>query len=149
MEAQGYHVQANVLLKDNKSATILLEKNSKTSSSKQRSISASTIFFIRDQVKEGDMSLVWCPTGDMIGDYMTKSLQGALFRKFRDQLMGVILAQYPGPGKPKLVQNVKPWKGKTEKGLVPLKKERHPRNVLGVATNDGRSDPGCIELRSG
>jgi hypothetical protein len=37
----------------------------------------------------------------MIGDFMTKSLQGALFWKFRDQIMGVISAQDPGPGKPK------------------------------------------------
>jgi hypothetical protein len=35
----------------------------------------------------------------MIGDYATKPLQGALFRKFRDQIMGVIPARDPGPGK--------------------------------------------------
>jgi hypothetical protein len=35
----------------------------------------------------------------MIGDFMTKPLQGALFRKFRDQIMGVVPAQDPGPGK--------------------------------------------------
>jgi hypothetical protein len=32
---------------------------------------------------------------------MTKPTQGALFKKFRDQIMGVIPAQNPGPGKPK------------------------------------------------
>jgi hypothetical protein len=41
----------------------------------------------------------WCPTGDMIGDFMTKPLQGALFKTFRDQIMGVIPAKDPGPGK--------------------------------------------------
>ncbi len=30
---------------------------------------------------------------------MTKPLQGALFRKFRDQIMGVVPAQDPGLGK--------------------------------------------------
>jgi hypothetical protein len=35
----------------------------------------------------------------MIGDFMTKPLQGALFCKFRDQIMGVVPAQDPGPGK--------------------------------------------------
>ena len=45
------------------------------------------------------MSLVWCPTGDMIGDFITKPLQGDLFRKFRDQIIGVIPEQDPGPGK--------------------------------------------------
>jgi hypothetical protein len=35
----------------------------------------------------------------MIGDYATKSLQGPLFRKFRDQIMGVTPARYVGPVK--------------------------------------------------
>ena len=64
--------------------------------------------------------MVWCPTRDMIGDFMTKRLQGALLRKFRDQIMGVILAQNPGPGKSKPVKvktgKVQPGKGKKKKG---------------------------------
>ena len=55
--------------------------------------------FITDRVAQGDVSLVWCPTGDMIGDFMTKPIQGYLFREFRGQIMGVIPAQDPGPGK--------------------------------------------------
>ena len=47
-------------------------------------------FFITDRVKEGEVSVVWCPKGDIIGDYMTKPLQGAIFCKFRDQIVGVI-----------------------------------------------------------
>jgi hypothetical protein len=43
--------------------------------------------------------VVWCPIGDMIGDYATKPIQGALFRIFRDHIMGVVPAQDPGPGK--------------------------------------------------
>jgi hypothetical protein len=62
-------------------------------------------FFITDRVKKGDLSLVWCPTEDMIGDFMTKPLQGALFRKFQDQIMGVIPVRDPGPRK------AKPMKG--------------------------------------
>ena len=30
----------------------------------------------------------YCPTDDMIGDYMSKPLQGYKFRKFRSQIMG-------------------------------------------------------------
>ena len=40
----------------------------------------------------------------MIGDYMTKPLQGAMFVNFRDQIMGVIQAADPGPGKVKVEQ---------------------------------------------
>ena len=87
------------------------------------------------------MSLVWCPTGDMIGNFMTKPLQGALFRKFRDQIMGVILARDPGPGKAKPengeldTHKVKPRKGKRvkEKFGAPGK-GRHHRSVLGVVS---------------
>ena len=50
---------------------------------------------------KGELSVVWCPTGDMIGDFATKPLQGALFRKFRDQIMGVMPAMDPGLGKSK------------------------------------------------
>jgi hypothetical protein len=49
---------------------------------------------------------------------MTKPLQGALFRKFRDQIMGVVPAQDPGPWKVKTkidelnTYTDKPMKGK-------------------------------------
>jgi hypothetical protein len=74
MEAQGYQVQDNILFQDNKSA-ILLEKNGKASSSKHTKHVNIRYFFTTDRVDKGDVSLVWCPTGDMIGDFMTKPLQ--------------------------------------------------------------------------
>jgi hypothetical protein len=97
MEAQGYQVQDNILFQD-KSA-ILLEKNGKALSSKHTKHVNIWYFFITNRVDKGNVSLVWCLTGDMIGDFMTKPLQGALFLKFRDQIMGVVPAQDPGPGK--------------------------------------------------
>ena len=54
----------------------------------------------------------------MIGDYITKLLQGALFRKFRDQIMGVVPAQDPGPDK-----NKSPKKNKIAKKNDEMKKE--------------------------
>ena len=44
----------------------------------------------------------WCPNGDMIGDFMTKPTRGALFKKFRDLIMGVVQTQSTGPGKVKV-----------------------------------------------
>jgi hypothetical protein len=78
MEAQGYQLQDNVLFQDNKSA-ILLEKNEKALSSKWMKHINIRYFFITNSVNKGDKSLVRCPTGDMIGDFMTKPLQDALF----------------------------------------------------------------------
>ena len=56
------------------------------------------VFFTTNRVKNGEMSLFWYPTGNMIGDYMTKPLQVDMFRKLRDKIMEVIPAVYPGPG---------------------------------------------------
>ena len=45
------------------------------------------------------MKVVWCSTGVMTADFYTKPLQGAMFRNFRDNIMGVVSQPYPGPGK--------------------------------------------------
>ena len=87
MEAQGYKVNDNILLQDNKSA-ILLESNGKASSSKRTKHIKIRYFFITDRVSKGDLSIEWCPTNEMVGDFMTKPLQGAKFRKFREQCWG-------------------------------------------------------------
>ena len=66
--------------------------------------------------------MVWCPTGDMIGDFMTKPIQGAMLCKFRDKIMGVIPAQDPGLVKSQTGKaqtgKVQPGKGKPKKGKV-------------------------------
>jgi hypothetical protein len=99
MKAQGYGVKDNVLCQDNKSS-ILLEKNGKSSSSKRTKHINIRYFFISDRVKKDEVSVVWCPTGDMSGDFTTKPLQGALFRKFRDQIMGVTRRETQDQGRP-------------------------------------------------
>ena len=86
MEAQGYRVLDNIVFQDNKSS-ILLEKNGKASSGKRTKHINIRYFFITDRVEKGEASVSWCPTGEMIGDYATKPVQGKLFRKFRDQIM--------------------------------------------------------------
>jgi hypothetical protein len=140
MEAQGYQVQDNVLFQDNTIA-ILLEKNGKASSSKCTKHIKIRYFFITDQVKKGYLSLVWCPMEDiMIGNFMTRPLQGALFWKFRDQIMGVIPARDPGPRKAKprkgekasCTQMAKPRKGKAMTFSLVHQEGPHHRSVLGV-----------------
>ena len=78
LKAKGYRILNNVLLQDNKSS-ILLEKNGKYLSSKHTKHINIRYFFITNRAAQCDVSLLWCPTGDMIGDFMTKPLQGALF----------------------------------------------------------------------
>jgi len=45
-------------------------------------------FFIKDRIDSGNIKVVYCPTEEMLADFFTKPLQGALFRKFRDVVMG-------------------------------------------------------------
>ena len=87
LEAQGYPIDENILCQDNKSA-ILLEKNGKRSSGKRTRAINIRYFFLTDQVAKGNLSIMHCPTDDMIGDYMTKPLSGDKFRHFRDIIMG-------------------------------------------------------------
>ncbi len=88
LEKQGYNVKDNIIFQDNKS-TMLLEQNGKSSSSKRTKHINVRYFFITDRISKGEVRVEWCPTNDMIADFMPKPLQGALFRKFRDLIMGV------------------------------------------------------------
>jgi hypothetical protein len=86
------------MFQDNKSS-ILLEKNGKALSRKRTQYINIQYFFITARAKKEEVLVVGCHTGDMIGDYATNPLQVDIFRKFRDQLMGVTPARDPGPGR--------------------------------------------------
>jgi hypothetical protein len=88
MKSQGCGVKNNVLFQENNSP-YLLEKNGKASSCQRTKHINIQYVFITDQVNKEEVSVIWCPTWDMIGDYATKPLQWALFQKFRHQIMGV------------------------------------------------------------
>jgi hypothetical protein len=109
----------------NNKRSILLEKNGKASSRERTKHINIWYFFIINRVKKEEVSVVWCPKGDMIGDFATKPLQGALFHKFRDQIMVVTPARDPGPGKTNInvgkIKN-KPKKGKAKHLVPPGKK---------------------------
>src|SRR5210317_2246398 len=83
LKVQGYGIRKNILAEDNKS-TILLEKNGKKSSSQHTRAINIRYFFITDQVEQGNITIEYCPTGQMVADYMTKLLQGAIFKKFKN-----------------------------------------------------------------
>ena len=95
MEAQGYPIDQNILYQDNKSA-ILLETNGKRSSSKRTRHLNIRYFFLTDQQEKGNLEIQYCPTDAMVGDYMTKPLQGNKFIQFREMIMG---PQGPEPTK--------------------------------------------------
>ena len=90
MAEQGYVLRKNVVGQDNKS-TILLAENGRQSSSKRTKHIKAKYFFIKDKIKNGDMSLTYCPADRMWADVLNKPKQGRLFREFRSHLMDVDL----------------------------------------------------------
>jgi hypothetical protein len=86
LEAQGYGVNDSIINQDNQSS-ILLEKHGRASSSKRTRHINIRYFFVTDRVAAKEVSVQYCPTGEMIADFFTKALQGTLFRKFRDFIM--------------------------------------------------------------
>jgi Reverse transcriptase (RNA-dependent DNA polymerase) len=88
LEAQGYGVEDSIIYQDNQSS-ILLEKNGRASSGKRTRHINIRYFFVTDRIKAKEVSIQYCPTGDMISDFFTKPLQGAPFKKLRNQIMNV------------------------------------------------------------
>ena len=86
LEAQGWIITKNIIYQDNKSA-ILLETNGKKSSGKRTRAINIRYYFITDHVEKGTVSIEYCPTDLMIGDYMTKPNQGRKFITFRKNIM--------------------------------------------------------------
>jgi hypothetical protein len=144
LEAQGYGVQENIVYQDNMSA-ILLEKNGKASSSKRTKHINVRFYFVTDRIRKGDMTVEWCPTGEMTTDYLTKPNQGALFTKFRDRLMGVVPAEQDGCVKPKVSKkkNVPHKSGGSSKKVKKVKKAR-----LDVPHKGGGSPQECVRVRA-
>jgi hypothetical protein len=135
MKAQGYGVKDNVLFQDNTNS-ILLEKNGKASRSNHTKHINILYFFITDRVSKEELSVLLCPTGDMIGDYTTKPLKRDPFRNLSKQIMGVTPARDLGPGKTDIrvrkteTSNTTPSKCKV-KSLVPPDKKATPQECVG------------------
>ena len=86
LNAQGYCTGPATVNQDNKSA-ILLKNNGKRSSGKMTRHIDIRYFFVTDRVKKNNIRIEYCPTGNMIGDFFTKPLQGSAFYKFRDAIL--------------------------------------------------------------
>jgi hypothetical protein len=88
MEGQGYVIRDNIVYQDNTSA-MLLEKNGQQSSTKRTRHLDIRYFFVTDRIKAKQLTVEYCPTGDMWADPFTKPLQGAAFQKFRKLILNL------------------------------------------------------------
>ena len=91
LNGQGCNVTDNVVFQDNQSA-MLLEKNGMKSSSKRTRHINLRYFFVKDRAsgESPEIDIQYCPTDSMIGDFMTKPLQGQKFLGMRAVIMNEI-----------------------------------------------------------
>ena len=88
LQEQGYEPKKNVFYQDNES-TIKMEINGKKScSDKSRHIHI-RYSFIKVVLMIESINVRHFPTERMIADFFTNPLQGALFRKMREIIMGL------------------------------------------------------------
>ena len=80
-------------MQDNKSA-ILLKKKYPFSIGKGSKHINVRYFFVVDKVKNNEVKKVYCPTAEMVADYNSKPVQGALFIKLRNLIQGIRIEDY-------------------------------------------------------
>ena len=85
---QGYQLEENIFAQDNESA-MRLEKNGRMSAGQKSRHIDIRYFWIKDQVEANKIEIQHCPTLEMLVDFFfTKPLQGHLFQRFRDVILG-------------------------------------------------------------
>jgi len=87
MEAQDHKMDEIVFEQDNES-TIQMETNGQISAGQKSTHINIRYFWIKDQTKALEIDVRHCPTLTMLADFFTKPLNGSLFRKFRDVILG-------------------------------------------------------------
>ena len=75
-------------MQDNQS-TILLANNGRALTGKGSKHVGIQYFFVTDRIEKKHIKVKYCPTLEMLTDFFTKPLKGALFYKFRDTIQGV------------------------------------------------------------
>lgn len=87
-EAQSLKIEDNVVYRDNQS-TMKLEQNGKASSGKRTRHFNIKYFYITDLIERSQLRIKYCPTDQMIADYMTKPLTGPKFHQFCNIIMNI------------------------------------------------------------
>jgi hypothetical protein len=86
IEAQGFTVNRNVIMRDNISS-MKLETNGKTSSGKQTHHLDIKYFYTTNLIEHKEVTIQYCPMDAMLANYFTKPLTGLKFQKLRTAVM--------------------------------------------------------------
>ena len=83
---QGYEIRNNIIYQDNETA-IKLESNGRNSyTGNSRHVDREN-FWVKDRVDKNEVQIKYCPTTLLLGDYVTRPLEGNVFRSVRDVIM--------------------------------------------------------------
>ena len=85
---QEFEISDNIVYQDNE-ATTLLEKNGRASSTQRTKHMNIRYFLVKDRVANKEMSIEYCNTNDLTGDYFSNPVQGKKFYKFRKEIMNL------------------------------------------------------------
>ena len=87
LKEQGYVLDENIVYQDNMSSMKIITNGKRSSGQKTKHMN-NRYFWIKDRLSSEGIQVQYCPTEKMVADFFTKPLQGSLFRKFRDIIMG-------------------------------------------------------------
>ena len=86
---QGCELKESTLFQDNTSA-IQMENNGRVSAGQRSRHINIRYFFIKDRIDKGEVTIIYCPTDEIVADFYVKPLQGIKFTRFRELIMGTI-----------------------------------------------------------
>jgi hypothetical protein len=81
-------IGSDVVIQQDNTSTIQLENNGQASSTKRTRHINIRYFYVTSKIKDGSIRVIYHPTKQMVSDYLTKPLQGSLFRTHRNSIMG-------------------------------------------------------------
>jgi hypothetical protein len=82
-------IGSDVVIEQDYKSTIQLENNGQGSSTKRTRHINIRYFYVTSKIKSGSIRVIYHhPTKQMVSDYLTKTLQGSLFRTHRNSIMG-------------------------------------------------------------
>ena len=92
LEKQGYHLEDNILYQDNQSVMLLISNGHRSAGRWSQHLNIWLFFVMLDQKEKWHISIRFCSTDLMIGNYMTKSLHCWKFTQFQQEIMNLLIA---------------------------------------------------------
>jgi hypothetical protein len=81
-------IGCDVIIEQDNTSTIQLVNNGKQSSTKRTRHINIQYFYVTSKIESGRVCVIYHPTKQMVSDYLTKLLQGSLFRTHSNSIMG-------------------------------------------------------------